>query len=88
MKFCRTCIVCRHKDNKEKLYRIVSDENNVATLDKYQKINSRGMYICKQKKCIENCIKMIEKNKLKIKISVDKKSLISVIKDVGNELGE
>lgn len=88
MKLCRTCIVCRHKDNKANLYRIVSDKNCVAILDKEQKINSRGIYICKQKKCIENCYKMIKKNKLKLKISVDKESLISVIKDVENELGE
>lgn len=88
MKFCRTCIVCRHKDNKSNLYRIVSNESGNAYLDKEQKSNSRGIYICKKKKCIENCLKMIEENKLKIKISVDRKSLISVIKDVENELGE
>lgn len=88
MKLCRSCIVCRQRANKSELYRIVSNENNNAILDKEQKINSRGIYICKNKKCIDNCLKMIEKNKLKLKISVDKISLISVIKDVEEELGE
>lgn len=87
MKPCRSCIVCRQRAKKSELYRIVSKDNK-AFFDREQKINSRGIYICKNKKCIENCLKMLEKNKLKLKISVDKISLISVIKDVENELGE
>lgn len=85
---CRTCIACRQKKNKNELFRIVADEKKVAKYDEYQRINSRGIYLCKDKNCLEKCIKLLEKNKLNIKVSVDKESFKSVIKDVENELGE
>lgn len=88
MKSCRTCIVCRQKRNKKEFFRIVSNDENKAYYDKTQKYNSRGIYLCKSKECLEKSIKLIDKNKLNIKISVDKISLKSVIKDVENELGE
>lgn len=88
MKPCRTCIACKQKKNKEELFRITANEKGIAKYDRTQKINSRGIYLCKDKKCLEKCIKLLEKNKLNIKVSVDKNSLESVIKDVENELGE
>lgn len=88
MKPCRTCIACRQRKNKDELFRIVVDEEKIAKFDKIQKINLRGIYLCKDKKCLEKCIKLLEKNKLNIKVSVDNESLKSVIKDVENELGE
>lgn len=88
MKPCRSCIICRQKNNKNELFRIVVDNEKIARYDKNQKINLRGMYICKDKKCLEKCINLIEKNKLNIKVSVDNDSLKRVIEDVENELGE
>lgn len=88
MNSIRTCIACREKKLKNELIRIVADESNNAKYDKFQKINSRGIYLCKDKKCLEKCIKLLEKNKLNIKVSVDKESFKSVIEDVENELGE
>lgn len=88
MKPCRTCIVCKNKTNKDNLIRIIADEQSVAKYDKTQKINSRGIYLCKDKNCLNKCIKLFEKDKLNIKISVEKESFKSVIKDVENELGE
>ena len=88
MKSCRTCIICRQKENKRNLFRIVSDNEKKAYYDKNQKCNSRGIYLCKKMECLEKCIKLVDKYKLNIKISVDKISLKSVIKDVENELGE
>lgn len=88
MKPCRTCIACRQRRNKDELFRIVANEEKVAKYDKLQKVNSRGIYLCKDIKCLEKCIKLLEKNKLNIKVSVDKESFKSVIKDVENELGE
>ena len=88
MKPCRTCIACRQKKYKEELFRFVANNEKKAKFDKFQKINSRGVYLCKELNCLEKCIKLLEKNKLNIKVSVDKESLKSVIKDVENELGE
>lgn len=88
MKPCRTCIACRQRKNKEELFRIVADKEKKAKYDKHQKINSRGIYLCKNKNCLEKCIKLLEKNKLNIKVSVDNESFKSVINDVENELGE
>ena len=85
---CRTCIACRQRKYKVELFRIVADNKKNAKFDKLQKENSRGIYLCKDKKCLEKCIKLLEKNKLNIKVSVDKDSLKSLIKDVEYELGE
>ena len=87
MKSCRTCIVCRQKNVKSEFFRIVSKENK-AYYDKTQKENARGIYLCRNINCLEKCIKLIDKNKLNLKVSVDKESLKSIIKDVENELGE
>lgn len=87
MKPIRMCTVCKKRDEKENLFRIVSDNNN-AICDKDYKINSRAMYICKNKKCIDKAIDMINKNKLSIKIPLNRDSLINTLKNVENELGE
>ncbi len=70
----RCCIACKTRNEKSKLFRIVTD-NNVPKLDIKQKENTRGMYICKNEKCIAKAIKLIEKNKLKTGVSVDIDSL-------------
>lgn len=88
MKPIRMCTVCKKRQEKEKLFRIVCDNSNTAIYDEIQKINSRAMYICKDKKCIEKAIDMINKNKLSVKIPVDKDSLTNILKNVENELGE
>ena len=88
MKPIRMCTICRKKQEKENYIRIVCDENNNAIYDKNQKINSRAIYFCKDKKCIEKTFDMINKNKLSVKIPLDKDSLINTLKNVENELGE
>ena len=84
----RMCIVCRKRQNKKNCFRIVSDNDNNIIYDKNQKINSRAVYICKSKECIENALNMLNKNKLFIKIPINKDSLINTLKNVENELGE
>ena len=46
----RTCVLCREVFSKSELLRIVKDENAIK-IDKTQKSNGRGAYIC------SNCIK-------------------------------
>jgi predicted RNA-binding protein YlxR (DUF448 family) len=84
----RTCVICRKKNNKQKMIRIVCDENGNAIYDKNQKENSRGIYFCKDKQCIGKLEKIILKNKFKNKINVDKESLINMLNKIGYELGE
>lgn len=88
MKPVRMCTVCRKRDEKSQCIRIVSDENKKAVYDKEQKINARAIYFCKSKVCIEKAMNMLNKNKMIIKISVDKESLKDILKNVENELGE
>ena len=54
MKPIRCCIACKSRKNKEEFFRIVADNNKNAIIDENQNINSRGIYLCKYKKCINN----------------------------------
>lgn len=84
----RCCIACRTRRKKEDFYRIVTDSQKNAILDKNHNINSRGVYICKDKKCIDNISKAIQKNKLKLKIEINDHSLLEVLKELGEEFWE
>ena len=87
----RSCIACRKKDLKYNLLRIVKDEKNNAIYDEKQKINSRAIYLCKNKKCIEIALKKLLKNKLNIKIGISNNSfevLLKDLKQILDELGE
>lgn len=83
----RCCAICKKRDSKSMLYRIVNN-NSKLIYDKYQNINSRGAYFCKDKRCIEKSVKLLDKNKLNLKIHVSKEELLDVIDILGNELGE
>ena len=84
----RCCMACRKRKEKNKLFRIVADKNKKAIIDKEQNINSRGFYLCKDKKCIENFTKAIEKSKVKFKIDIEDQSLLDVLKELGEEIWE
>lgn len=87
----RTCMICRKKQEKSNLIRIVSKketDNVVAVFDKDQKANSRALYICKNINCIDKCLKLMEKNKFVSKISVSKDSLKEVLNKIKDEMGE
>ena len=84
----RCCIACRSRKDKNELFRIVSDENGNAILDREQNINSRGIYLCKDKKCINSAIKTIEKNRMNLKIKINNESILEVLKELGEEIWE
>lgn len=88
MKPIRMCTVCRKRQEKDKYFRIVCDNSNNAIYDKNQKNSSRAIYICRDKNCICKALEMLNKNKLSVKIPVNKDSLINTLKNVENELGE
>lgn len=78
----RCCIACKTRKPKKELFKIVSDENNNPVIDEKQKINSRGMYICENKKCIERVLKTISKNKFKCSIKCDINDLEKLLNTV------
>ena len=53
----RTCMACRNKSEKGDLIRIVKEKKGQISIDNTYKINGRGMYICKNKECIQKAIK-------------------------------
>ena len=83
----RSCIICRKKKIKSDLYRIVN-ENNHLILDRMQKINARGIYMCKDINCINKCEKMLERKKISFKIEVTTEELLNILNCLKNELGE
>lgn len=64
----RTCIACRKKANKYDYIRIVSVDNE-PVIDETGKINSRGIYICKNKECVAKILKSKSLSKI-LKIDV------------------
>ena len=84
----RCCIECKTRNNKEDFIRIVADKEKNAIIDTNQNINSRGIYICKDKKCINNLQKAILKNRVTLKINVDLDSILEVLKELGEEIWE
>ena len=52
----RMCIVCRNKLPKERIVKIVNTADELR-FDKDCKLNGRGVYICKNEKCINEAIK-------------------------------
>lgn len=59
----RTCVVCKTKTDKSKLMRIVCPNKEIV-VDDFNKINSRGVYVCKNKECVVN----LKKNRVLNKI--------------------
>lgn len=51
----RTCVVCREKDNKRTLQRIVRTPDGVM-VDETGKMNGRGAYLCSNEKCWERAV--------------------------------
>ena len=84
----RCCIACRSRKDKSELFRIVSDESGKAILDRNHNINSRGIYLCKDKKCINSAVKSIEKNRMNLKIKINNESILEVLKELGEEIWE
>lgn len=88
MKPIRCCVACKSRKNKEEFFRIVADKEKNAIIDRKQNTNSRGIYICKDKKCISNLQKALIKNRVNLKINVEVESIIEVLKELGEEIWE
>lgn len=83
----RSCIVCRKKKNKNDLFRIISEDRK-AYYDSKQCVNSRGIYICKNINCLNKLRKSITKEKFSTKLSFDNDSILKVLLELEDELGD
>lgn len=71
--FDRKCVACRNFHNKYEMIRLTKTMDGVF-IDKEQKIQGRGSYVCNNEECIN---KAIEKNLLKksLKCNIDNETL-------------
>jgi uncharacterized protein len=53
----RMCVVCRDKDAKRSLTRLVRTPDGGVVIDKSGKLSGRGAYICDRKTCWERVLK-------------------------------
>ena len=70
----RTCVVCRTRDNKRQLVRLVRTEDGVQ-VDPSGKMNGRGAYLCDDPRCWDRAVSTSILNKaLKTVLTDDDKS--------------
>ena len=71
----RTCIICREKNQKSKLFRLAKLNEGFYEFDKEQKKQSRAVYVCKSLNCLG---KLAKHNKVKLD-SQDLMSMLNII---------
>ena len=54
----RMCIVCKQMKNRAEMIRFIKSDNQIV-IDKSQKVNCRGAYVCK----CEDCFSKLKKTK-------------------------
>ena len=65
----RMCVVCREKDEKRQLMRLVRTPDGIQ-VDTGGKMNGRGAYICEKKECWERVLRTdILSRALKMKLN-------------------
>ena len=53
----RTCMACRMKGIKDNFIKIVKNKNGTFQIERDQKLEGRGCYICNKQECFDKCIK-------------------------------
>ena len=53
----RMCVVCRKMLPKNECFRVVKSTDGSYVLDTTGKLNGRGAYVCKDKTCLDKCVK-------------------------------
>ena len=71
----RTCIICRTKKEKSKLFRLAKLKETFYEFDKEQKKQTRAVYVCKSLNCLG---KLAKHNKVKLD-SQDLMSMLNII---------
>ena len=57
MKLQRMCGGCMKRDEKSVFLRVVRDKDGAVIIDDKQKLSGRGVYVCKNEKCIDMAMK-------------------------------
>lgn len=83
MKFLRTCLVCKSKKQKQEMYRIVFVDKKIV-LDKEQKLQARGTYICKDATCHDKIKKQKVFNRA-FKQNISDLQYDEILKEIGSE---
>ena len=76
------CMVCRQKNDKSNLIRVVKQKDNSICIDLSHKMNGRGAYICNNSDCIQKTIKTQALNRA-FKMQID----ASVYEEIKNVYG-
>ncbi|MCL1913814.1 MAG: YlxR family protein [Eubacteriaceae bacterium] len=79
----RTCVICRDKDNKRQLLRIVRTPEKDLTFDPSGKMNGRGAYVCAKDECLN-----LAKNKKRIDASLNLAAPVGRLEEIENEMRE
>ena len=53
----RTCMACRKKGTKDNFIKIVKNKNGTFAIERGEKLDGRGCYICNSQECFERCQK-------------------------------
>ena len=53
----RECVACRGHFEKKQLIRVVRKPDGEVEVDTRGKVSGRGVYLCKNEKCLEKAIK-------------------------------
>lgn len=53
----RTCMACRKKGTKDNFIKIVKNKNGTFAIERDQKLDGRGCYICNSQECFDKCLK-------------------------------
>lgn len=77
----RKCIACGENKDRKDLIRVVKDKDNNVLVDKNNKLNGRGAYICIN----EDCFEVVEKNN-KLSKSLRTEVPTTIYKDLKEEL--
>lgn len=72
----RTCIICRAKNEKSKLFRLAKVKEAFYEFDKEQKKQSRAVYVCKSLNCLG---KLAKHNAKHNKVKLDSQDLMSML---------
>lgn len=76
----RSCAICRIKQSKRDLTRIVRAEDGTVSIDPTGKKPGRGTYICHSRSCIEKMAKTSQlDHALKVEISQEDKEKLQTI---------
>ena len=71
----RTCVLCRAKKDKSKLFRLAKVKEGFYEFDKEQKKQARAVYVCKSLTCLG---RLAKHNKIKLD-SQDLMAMLSII---------